>query len=87
MTDNTHTTKESLHDELKAVRKNGYALDREEFMDDMVAIAVPVSDLQNRYIAALAFHGPTQRINIEDAIAKKDVLKAAAAQISESLFS
>ena len=56
-------------------------------MDDMVAIAVPVSDLQNRYIAALAFHGPTQRINIEDAIAKKDVLKAAAAQISESLFS
>lgn len=87
MTDNTHTTKESLHDEIKAVRKNGYALDREEFMDDMVAIAVPVTDLQNRYIAALAFHGPTQRINIEDAIAKKDVLKAAAAQISESLFS
>ena len=42
MTSNTHITKESLHAEIKDVRKNGYALDREEFMDDMVAIAVPV---------------------------------------------
>jgi DNA-binding IclR family transcriptional regulator len=87
MTSNTHVTKESLHAEIKAVRKNGYALDREEFMDDMVAIAVPVTDPQNRYIAALAFHGPTQRINIDDAVAKKDILQIAAKRISESLFS
>ena len=87
MTSNTHVTKESLLAEIKAVRKNGYALDREEFMNDMVAIAVPVTDPQNRYIAALAFHGPTQRINIDHAVARKDMLQAAAKRISESLFS
>jgi len=87
MTSNTHVTKGSLLAEIKAVRKNAYALDREEFIDDMVAIAVPVKDPQNRFIAALAFHGPTQRININDAIAKKDMLQTAAKKISESLFS
>ena len=35
----------------------------------------------------LAFHGPKQRINIEDRVSKKDVLQAAAKRISESLFS
>jgi len=52
----------------------------------MVAIAVPVTDSKNRYIAALAFHGPTQRVNIPDAIKSKELLQSAARRISESLF-
>ena len=86
MTKNTHVSPATLLAEIAQVRKNGYALDQEEFMDNMVAIAVPVTDPKNRYIAALAFHGPTQRVNIPDAIKSKDLLQSAARRISESLF-
>ena len=86
MTKNTHVSTATLLVEISQVRKNGYALDQEEFMDDMVAIAVPVTDSKNRYIAALAFHGPTQRVNIPDAIKSKELLQSAARRISESLF-
>ena len=70
----------------KQVSKQGYALDQEEFMDGMVAIAVPVKDNRGRFAAALAFHGPTQRISVENALARKDILTEAAKQLAESLF-
>ena len=56
-------------------------------MDGMVAIAVPVLDTQGRFIAALAFHGPAQRIDIEQAIAKKDIMTASARKLTEALLS
>jgi DNA-binding IclR family transcriptional regulator len=76
-----------LLDELAATRKRGYALDNEEFMDGMVAIAVPVTDPQGRYIAALATHGPAQRLTIEKAIGEKDALLAGAQRLQSILFS
>jgi len=86
MTNNTHRSMSSLEAELKTVSKQGYALDNEEFMDGMVAIAVPVKDNHGRFSAALAFHGPTQRISIENALARKDILTEAAKQLADSLF-
>ena len=82
----THVRQETLLAELKQVSKQGYALDQEEFMDGMVAIAVPVKDNHGRFSAALAFHGPTQRISIENALARKDILTEAAKQLADSLF-
>ena len=35
----------------------------------MVAIAVPVTDPDGRFVAALAYHGPTQRITLSEAVA------------------
>ena len=52
----------------------------------MVAIAVPVEDNRGRFAAALAFHGPTQRISIENALARRDILTEAANQLADSLF-
>ncbi|MEL7344307.1 MAG: IclR family transcriptional regulator C-terminal domain-containing protein, partial [Pseudomonadota bacterium] len=66
--------------------KHGFSLDREEFIDGMVAIAVPVTDRAGRFVAALAFHGPTQRVSIEDAIAKKELLQDAALKLREAIF-
>jgi DNA-binding IclR family transcriptional regulator len=85
-TNRTHIRKAALLSELKQVSKQGYALDQEEFMDGMVAIAVPIKDNQGRFAAALAFHGPTQRISIENALARKDILAVAAKQLADSLF-
>ena len=85
-TKRTHIRKAALLSELKQVSKQGYALDQEEFMDGMVAIAVPIKDNQGRFAAALAFHGPTQRISIENALARKDILAVTAKQLADSLF-
>ncbi len=86
MTDVTHTDPETLLAELKHIAKVGYALDREEFIDGMVAIAVPVTDVHGRFVAAIAFHGPTQRVAIEDAVARKDILQSAAIKLREAIF-
>ena len=86
LTDATHTKPEELLDELSEIAKHGYSLDREEFVEGMVAIAVPVKDPNDRFVAALAFHGPTQRLSIEGAIEKKSHLQDAARRLKEALF-
>lgn len=87
LTDKTHVSPEALLDDLATCAKRGYALDSEEFMDGMVAIAVPVTDIHNRFVAALAYHGPSQRLSLEQAEKKIDILFIAAKALQESLFS
>jgi DNA-binding IclR family transcriptional regulator len=86
MTKNTISDPESLLAELARVARQGYAIDNEEFMDGMVAIAVPVFDTSGKYAAALAFHGPVQRMSIEDAIARADELRRAARDLETVMF-
>ena len=86
MTDATHTQNDSLLAELAEIAEQGHSLDREEFLDGMVAIAVPVQDWNNRFVAALAFHGPTQRISLSEAISRKDLLQDAAIKLRDALF-
>ncbi len=86
MTQRTHTTPDTLLKELRDIRKRGYALDEEEFFDGMVAIAVPIYDPADRFLAALAFHGPTQRISIEGALERLPLLTDAANRIQKVLF-
>ena len=86
LTPNTLCTDTSLLAELKQVAKLGYAIDREEFVEGMVAIAVPILDERDRYAASLAFHGPAQRLTIEDAVARKQILIDAAQTMRDVLF-
>lgn len=86
LTPTTHTSGDALLDDLKKIARRGYALDEEEFLEGMVAIAVPVKDTSGRFMAALAFHGPTQRVSIDDAIAKKAILTDAAKGLSAALL-
>jgi DNA-binding IclR family transcriptional regulator len=46
-----------------------------------------VRDSNGRFIAALAFHGPAQRVSIKAAENKRDVLIAAAQRLTDALFS
>jgi DNA-binding IclR family transcriptional regulator len=85
-TDNTHTNTITLEKELKVIRRQGYALDDEEFFENMYAIAVPVFDPQGRFHAALATHGPKLRFNRDQALALVDRLKDYAAQITALTF-
>ncbi|MBL6845493.1 MAG: IclR family transcriptional regulator [Planktomarina sp.] len=86
LTDNTFIDAETLVSELKLVAKQGYAIDNEEFISGMVAIAVPITDDQGRYVASLAFHGPSQRLTVEKVISQKDVLLKGAQTMRDVLF-
>lgn len=85
-TPRTHTSANALLGELKRVAAQGFALDNEEFIDGMVAIAVPVTDPNGRFAAALAFHGPRQRITPDSAISRLEPLLNGAQRLSDALF-
>lgn len=61
-TANTILDQELLHEELDTTAARGYALDNEEYIDGMVALAVPITDEDNRLYATLSFHAPCMRI-------------------------
>ena len=85
-TANTISRPDVLLDELKEVARRGYAIDNEEFLEGMVAIAVPVRDRTGRYFASLAFHGPVQRLELDGMIAQVPVLQSAAKQLTGVFF-
>lgn len=84
-TDNAHGSPESLLSELDAIAKRGYALDNEELMEGMVALAVPILDQRRRYFASLAFHGPRQRLSVDGMMAQLPVMQKASDQLAELL--
>ena len=87
LTDASHTDSDALHEDLNQIARRGYAIDAEEFIDGMVAIAVPVTDTRGRFVAALAVHGPTPRLSIETITELKQILFDAAELLRSTLFS
>ena len=86
MTGQTHISAETLLEELVEVRKLRYSLDREEFLEGMIALAVPITDTRGRFVAALAMHGPTQRLSIDLLISQVNLIQDAANRLSGYLF-
>ena len=85
-TKRTHVSADTLLEELKRIASQGFALDNEEFIDGMVAIAVPVTDFEGRFSAALAFHGPRQRVTPDAAIKRLEPLLKGAIRLRNALF-
>jgi len=85
MTPNTITDPDKLLAELEIIARQGYAIDAEEFMEGMVAISVPVMDSRGRFMAAVAFHGPTIRLTTDTLIARKSLMTEAASKLSAVL--
>lgn len=85
-TENTITETEPLMQELRKISRRGYALDREEFIVGMVAVAVPVRDTSGRYMASIGVHGPAQRFSLERAESLAPVLEAAASDLAEVMM-
>ncbi len=86
LTPNTIADPDELLAELKLIAKQGYAIDNEEFMEGMVAMAVPILDHRGRFVAALAFHGPSMRLSIDNIIDKKEVLMDGSEKLSGVIF-
>lgn len=86
LTENTITEPAALLAELKKIRARGYAIDDQEFVADMAAIAVPVMDESDRFVAALAVHGPVQRFDARVAASRRDLLLDAAHRLRDALL-
>ena len=82
-TDNTIMSEGELRKELSKVRLDGFACDNEELFEGMVALAVPVLGNDGRFQAAVAFHGPTQRLKFDELQNHLPIMREGAAQLAE----
>ena len=61
-TSRTITSKQKLIEELRIVKKQGYALDRREIEEDVECIGAPILNHLGNVIAALSISGPQRKI-------------------------
>lgn len=64
-TKNTINNKEKLEEELDKVKKQGFALDKEENEKGVCCTAAPIRNYQGKVIAAISISSPVYRINIK----------------------
>ena len=64
-TPSTITAPDALADELRSVRADGYAVDREEFDRDFCCVAAPVLDEHHRLAAVLGLSASTRAFDAE----------------------
>lgn len=86
LTDATHVSRESLLADLARVRKQGYALDEEEYMEGGLCYAAPVYDYTGRVVAAVGTTVLTVHYRQRDIV--RDLgpaIQEAAQQISTAL--
>ena len=62
ITSRTITSKQKLVEELRGIRKQGYALDRREIEEDVECIGAPIRNHIGDVIAAISISGPQKKI-------------------------
>ena len=85
MTENTITTKEKLLQELERIRKQGFAVDREELSIGLRCVASPVFDYTNYPLYSVSVAGPASRLTIEKIDVVKEEVKRVCRELSKSL--
>jgi IclR family transcriptional regulator, acetate operon repressor len=82
-TPNTVTDLDLLEEELKRVRRDGFALDDEEFLPGLVCVAVLVPTDTGRSNLCLAAQAPVMRLTTDKALQLLPALQRAAQAISD----
>src|SRR5699024_9882281 len=81
-TAHTLTDKTQIEAELAQIRLHGYALDRQEFLDGLVCLAVLVPNASGRSNLCVAVQAPMMRKSIEDLLKLLPALRLAAESIA-----
>lgn len=81
LTDTTIDSAQALRAECEQIARQGYAVDREEFIPGLIALGVPVLDEQGRARAAIAVHAPSARLTLDAALGQLGALQEAAAKM------
>ncbi len=84
-TEKTITAPNKLREELKKVKKSGYALDMEETELGIRCVAAPVYNHRGKVSAAVGISGPTTRVSIKYLEELKLYVKKTASEISQRL--
>jgi DNA-binding IclR family transcriptional regulator len=82
---NTITDPTDLSVELDKIAASGIGTDNEEFIQGLVAVAVPIRAQNGRLVATLATHGPVIRMPFELALGHVDRLREAADELAKGL--
>ena len=83
LTGNTIVDADRLEQELARIEAAGISTDNEEFIEGMVAVAVPLLAPNGKLIATLAIHAPIVRMSMAQALKWAPDLQAAAAKLSD----
>jgi len=83
LTANTITDLEKLIIELEKIKKQGYAVDNQEFCEGLSCIATPVRDCKNEIVAALSLSGPSARMNHRKIMDAKKELQYVSQKLAE----
>lgn len=79
----TMTNPRQLTAELDRIRERGYSTDNAEFMEDMVACAVPILDGRGRLVSTLSIHAPTLRMSMEEVTSHVSLMRETAAKLTK----
>ncbi|MCG8508141.1 MAG: IclR family transcriptional regulator [Rhodospirillales bacterium] len=82
-TPNTPISAEELEDQLAEVRRQGFALDHEEYEYGIISAAVPVHLADGTLYGALSLTGSLHRTSMEELTAFVEELKVAAFEIAD----
>jgi len=85
LTATTITSRQKLVEELKEIRKQGYALDRREIEEDVECIGAPIRNHIGDVIAAISISGPRKKIHTPDEKQFVSLVKETAALISSKM--
>lgn len=81
-TDNTITDINALLESLRAVRRNGYAIDREEFLPGVICVGAAIRDQAGTVIGAISASTPIMRADEAHLALMRDEITAAARALS-----
>ena len=83
---NTLDDAPALEEALIDIHRHQLGIDNEEFIDGMVACAVPVKDKEGKLFACLFCHAPVIRTSLEQLKSFAPELRQAAAQLEEMIY-
>ncbi len=82
---NTLTETDLLETELLKIQADELGVDNEEFVDGMVACAVPIKDEDGKLFACLFTHAPVIRKSLHELLAFEPVMRQAAIELGDLL--
>lgn len=86
LTAHSITDPEALENVLKIIRRDGVGTDDQEFLADMVAVAVPVAPPSAAPVLSVSIHAPTQRHTLDSLGNLVPRLRTAAAELADVLY-
>ncbi|ACB84744.1 IclR family transcriptional regulator [Natranaerobius thermophilus JW/NM-WN-LF] len=82
LTEKTITSVDELLNELRNVKKQGYAIDDEEYCKGLCCIAMPVKDFSGKTVAAISVSGPSFRLDFKKMMTIKEELERVTTEVS-----